>query len=69
MTTENKLQLIRMSEVELQWVEWRWYPYMPSENQDCNIASRSLCMLEDDIKKKIEDSILCIVAFFLSAAA
>ena len=29
MTTENKLQLIRMSEVELQPVDWLWYPYLP----------------------------------------
>lgn len=29
MTTENKLQLIRMSEVELQPVNWLWYPYLP----------------------------------------
>lgn len=29
MTAENKLQLIRMSEVELQPVDWLWYPYLP----------------------------------------
>lgn len=29
MTTENKLQLIRMSEVKLQPVDWLWYPYLP----------------------------------------
>lgn len=29
MTSENKLQLIRMSEVELQPVDWLWYPYLP----------------------------------------
>lgn len=29
MTTENKLQLIRMSEVVLQPVDWLWYPYLP----------------------------------------
>lgn len=29
MTTENKLQLIRMSDVKLQSVDWLWYPYIP----------------------------------------
>lgn len=29
MTTETKLQLIRMSEVELQEVKWLWKPYIP----------------------------------------
>ena len=29
MTTENKLQLIRMSDVKLQQVDWLWYPYIP----------------------------------------
>lgn len=29
MTTENKLQLIHMSEVRLQSVDWLWYPYLP----------------------------------------
>ena len=29
MTTENKLQLIRMSDVKLQSVDWLWYPCIP----------------------------------------
>ena len=29
MTTENKLQLICMSDVELQSVDWLWYPFIP----------------------------------------
>lgn len=29
MTTENKLQLICMSDVELQQVDWLWYPFIP----------------------------------------
>ena len=29
MTEEKKVKLIRMSEVELQPVDWLWYPYLP----------------------------------------
>lgn len=29
LTQENRLQLIRMSEVELQEVQWLWKPYIP----------------------------------------